>query len=135
MMTPPAPRVAYVDGSALIPMALGEQPVGDAVNQRLQRHPILISSNLLEAELRVEFRQAQLDFDHAMLDSIEWVVPNRPLDAEMEVIVEAANLGVARLWHLANAVYIHQQLGGLPMAFITLDEQQETVAIELGFAV
>ena len=31
MMTPPAPQVAYVDGSALIPMALGEQPVGDAV--------------------------------------------------------------------------------------------------------
>ena len=31
MMTPPAPQVAYVDGSALIPMLFGEQPVGDAV--------------------------------------------------------------------------------------------------------
>ena len=61
-------------------------------------------------------------------------MPNRPLDAEMEVIDEAANLGVARLWHLANAIYINQMLGGLPMAFITLDEQQETVAVEFGFA-
>ena len=135
MMTPPAPQAAYVDGSALIPMLFRERPVGDAVRQRLQRHRMLISSNFLEAELRVEFRQAQLDYDPTSLPSVEWVVPDRPLDAEMEVIVEAANLGVARLWHLANAVYIHQQLGGLPMAFITLDEQQETVAIELGFAV
>lgn len=72
--------------------------------QRLQRHRILISSNLLEAELRVEFLQAQPDFDPALLSSIEWVMPNRPPDVEMEVIAEAANLGVARLWHLANAV-------------------------------
>ena len=135
MMTPPAPQVAYVDGSALISMALGEQPVGDVIARRLQRHQILVSSNLIEAELRVEFRQAQLDFDQALLSSIEWVMPNRPLDAEMEVIVETANLGVARLWHLANAVYIHQRLGGSAMAFITLDEQQETVAVEFGFAI
>ena len=133
-MTPQPPSVAYVDASALVPMVLGEQPVGDAVMRRLQRHAILLSSNLLEAELRADFQQAQLDFDPALLSSIEWVMPNRPLDVEMEVILEAANLGVARLWHLANAIYIHQQLGGLPMAFITLDEQQETVAVEFGFA-
>ena len=133
-MTPQPPSVAYVDASALVSMVLGEQPVGDAVMRRLQRHTILLSSNLLEAELRLDFRQAQLDFDPALLSSIEWVMPNRPLDVEMEVILEAANLGVARLWHLANAIYIHQQLGGLPMAFITLDEQQETVAVEFGFA-
>ena len=133
-MMPQPPSVAYVDASALAPLLLGEQPVGEAVMRRLQRHTILLSSNLLEAQLRTAFRQAQLDFDPALLSSIEWVMPNRPLDVEMEVILEAANLGVARLWHLVNAVYIHQQLGGLPMAFITLDEQQETVAVEFGFA-
>ena len=69
-MTPPPPA-AYVDGSALIPMVFGGQPAGDAVMQRLQRHRILISSNLLEAELRVEFLQAQPDFDPALLSSIE----------------------------------------------------------------
>ena len=134
-MTPQTPSAAYVDGSALIPMVFGEQPVGDAVMRRLQRHTILISSNLLEAELRVDFHQAQLDFDPALVSSIEWVMPNRPLDVEMAAILEATNLGVARLWHLANAIYIHQLLGGLAMAFITLDEQQETVAVEFGFAV
>ena len=134
-MTPLPPSAAYVDGSALVPLALGEQPVGDAVLRRLQRHTILVSSNLLEAELRRAFRRAQLDFDPALVSSIEWVMPNRPLDVEMAAILEATNLGVARLWHLANAVYIHQLLGGLAMAFITLDEQQETVAVEFGFAV
>ena len=133
-MTPQPPSVAYVDASALISLALGEQPVGDAVMRRLQRHTILLSSNLLEAELRRAFQQAQQDFDPALLSNIEWVMPDRPLGAEMADTLAAANLGTNRLWHLANAVYINQMLGGLPMAFITLDEQQETVAVEFGFA-
>ena len=102
--------------------------------RRLQRHTILLSSNLLEAELRRAFQQAQQDFDPALLSNIEWVMPDRPLGAEMADTLAAANLGTNRLWHLANAVYIRQRLGGLSMAFITLDEQQETVAVEFGFA-
>ena len=133
-MTPQPPSVAYVDASALVPLALNEQPVGDAVVRRLQRHTILLSSNLLEAELRVAFRHEQKDFDPAVLSNIEWVMPDRPLGAEMADTLAAANLGADRLWHLSNAIYIRQRLGGLPMAFITLDEQQETVAVEFGFA-
>ena len=134
-MTQQQPSVAYVDSSALVPLVLEERSAGDAVTRRLQRHRMLLSSNLLEAELRVAFQQAQQDFDPTLLSNIIWVMPDRALDAEMAGILTAANLRSAQLWHLANAVYIHQQLGGLPMAFITLDEQQETVAIELGFAV
>ena len=134
-MTQQQPSVAYVDSSALVPLVLEERSAGDAVTRRLQRHRMLLSSNLLEAELRVAFQQAQQDFDPTLLSNIIWVMPDRALDAEMAGILTAANLRSAQLWHLANAVYIHQQLGELPMAFITLDEQQETVAIELGFAV
>ena len=134
-MTQQQPSVAYVDSSALVPLVLEERSAGDAVTRRLQRHRMLLSSNLLEAELRVAFQQAQQDFDPTLLSNIIWVMPDRALDAEMAGILTAANLRSAQLWHLANAAYIHQQLGGLPMAFITLDEQQETVAIELGFAV
>ncbi len=49
---------------------------------------------------------------------------------EIAAIAGVANLPAARLWHLAVALFFDELLPGL--AFITLDEQQETVARELG---
>ena len=134
-MTPQPPSIAYVDSSSLVPLVFGERRAGDAITWRLRQYWTLLSSNLLEAELRVAFRQAQQDFDPILLSNITWVMPDRALDAELADTLAVANLRPAQLWHLANAVYIRQRLGGLPMAFITLDEQQETVAVEFGFAV
>ena len=50
--------MAYVEPSALTPIVFGEQPGETRV--RLTRFPILLSSALLDAELRVAFeRQGQ----------------------------------------------------------------------------
>ena len=54
-MTPSSLAIAYLDPTALIPVVFGEEPVGAVTQVRLNRFPILVSSNLLEAELRVEF--------------------------------------------------------------------------------
>ena len=105
------PLLAYVDSSALTPIIFGEQP--DETRARLARFPILLSSILLEAELRAAFENERQEF------------------------AEIAPLPAFPLWHLANAMYFRQRQSltsrQYRLAFITLDEEQETVARELGF--
>ena len=62
-MTPRMPLVAYVDTSALIPEVLGEELFQRSTRLRLDFFPYLMSSNFLEAELRVTFRREQEEFD------------------------------------------------------------------------
>ncbi len=62
-----------------------------------------------------------------------WIMPNRPLAAEMAAIAEVARLPAARMWRLATALFFAGLIPGL--IFITLDEQQETAARDLGLAV
>ena len=62
-MTPSSLAIAYLDPTALIPVVFGEEPVGAVTQERLNRFPILVSSNLLEAELRVEFELQGQIFD------------------------------------------------------------------------
>ena len=59
------------------------------------------------------------------------IMPNRRLDAEMGTVLAVAHLEPIRLWHLATALFFAKLIPSL--VFITLDEQQETVARELGF--
>ncbi len=56
MVAPSSLAIAYLDPTALIPIVFGEEPVGAATQERLNRFPVLVSSNLLEAELRGEVR-------------------------------------------------------------------------------
>ena len=55
----------------------------------------------------------------------------------MDSILEIVSLPALPLWHLATAMYFQQRqsLTGrqFRLAFVTLDEQQETAARELGF--
>ena len=137
-MTPPQLQfVAYLDPTALIPIIFGEEPVGSVTQERLDNFPILMSSNFLETELRVAFERAGVIFDPDWLSGIEWVLPNRDLGAEMARLQDFASLSPARMWHLANAMYLAGRLSltsrRTGLAFITLDEQQETAANELGF--
>ena len=74
-MTPSSLAIAYLDPTALIPIVFGEEPVGAVTQERINRFPILMSSNLIEAELRVEFEIEGQSFDLDWLSGIEWVQP------------------------------------------------------------
>ena len=128
--------MAYVDPSALTPAIFGEQP--EETRIRLERFPILVSSTLLDAELRATFRHWTQPFSPSLASVIDrWVLPNHRLDEEIAAISEITSLPALPLWHLACAMYFQQRqsLTGrqFRLAFITLDEQQETAARELGF--
>ncbi len=139
MVAPSSLGIAYLDPTALIPIVFGEEPVGATTQERLNRFPVLVSSNLLEAELRGRFeREGQL-FDLDWLSGIEWVQPRGSLGSEMDRIQAFASLSPIRMWHLANAVYFADRLSltnrRADLAFITLNEQQETVARDLGLLI
>ncbi len=138
-MTPSSLAIVYLDPTALIPIVFGEEPVGAVTQERLNRFPILMSSNLIEAELRVEFEIEGQIFDPSWLSGIEWIQPRGSLGAEMDRIQAFASLSPIRMWHLVNAVYFADRLSlanrRADLAFITLNEQQETVAWDLGLLI
>ena len=128
--------MAYVDPSALTPLIFGELP--EETHIRLERFPMLVSSTLLDAELRAGFQDERRTYSPSIASVIDrWVLPNRRLDEELATISEIVSLPALPLWHLASAMYFQQRqsLTGrqFRLAFITLDEQQETAASELGF--
>ncbi len=133
MTTPPPGSAAYVDTTALAPISAGEEPVAESIRRKLEGFRYLLSANLLEAELRVAFTLEGREFDDDMLSSIRWIMPNRRLDVEMAAILRTAQLPPVRLWHLAVALFFAELVPGL--AFITLDEQQETTARDLGLTI
>ena len=117
--------IAYVDTSALVAVAFDE-PGGSQISQRLESFSRLLSSNLLEAELRAAFVRERQEFDAEVLSRIEWILPDRPLTIEMVRGLEAGYLRGADLWHIATALYVAPQ--ATEISFITLDGQQGEVA-------
>ena len=131
-MTRPELTVAYVDSSAVVAVARGELNAA-FVSQRLSSFGRLVSSNLLEAEVRAAFAREGHEFDPGILDPMRWVIPIRPLHAEIATVLQAGYLRGADLWHVANALYAARTMPGL--VFITLDQRQQTVAAGLGFPI
>ena len=74
--------VAYVDTSALVAIAFDE-PGGSGTSEQLEGCSWLLSSNLLEAELRAAFSRERQEFDDDVLSRIEWSLPDRPLAFEL----------------------------------------------------
>ena len=122
--------VAYVDTSVLTAIAFDE-PDAVAYARRLDEFTRLISSNLLEAELRVAFARENLLFRESAVAGIDWILPDRPLAPEFAAVLETGYLRGADLWHVAAALYVSPESGGL--AFATLDARQSAVAAALGF--
>ena len=122
--------VAYVDTSALVAVALGE-PAGDAMAQRLNEFTSVMSSNLLEAELRSVYSREKRSFEATRLAGVEWVMPNRPLSPEIALVLDTGYMRGADLWHLATALFIAPDPGA--MYFVTLDHRQHAAASILGF--
>ena len=124
--------VAYVDTSALVATTFDE-PEGDAVANRLNEFPHLLSSNLLEAELRAVCAREEVGFSESLAANLKWVFPDRSLAPELAAVLTAGYLRGADLWHVASALYVTPNPGD--MWFVTLDERQRSVAATLGFRV
>lgn len=124
--------VAYIDSSALIAITLDE-PGASGLARHLNACARLVSSNLLEAELRSTFAREQVDFREHVVAGIDWILPDRPLTEELTSVLEAGYLRGADLWHLATALYVSPHPGALTVA--TLDVRQASVAAVLGFRV
>ena len=129
----PPPRLAYVDTSAVMAIAL-EEPAAPHIARRLFSFVRLVSSNLLEAEARAAFHREGMAFDAGTFANITWVHPTRSLGPEIAKALEVGGyLRGADLWHVATALYVDATvIGGI--SFITLDNRQRTVASNLGFA-
>ena len=132
-MTTALLSAAYVDPTALLPIFTGEELVAESIQRKLETFRYLLSANLLEAETRVAFAMEGREFDDDVLSSIRWIMPNRRLDAEMAAVLRTAQLQPIRLWHLSTALFFAELVPNL--VFVTLDEQQETAARDLGLAI
>lgn len=123
--------LAYVDTSCLVAIAFGEREA-KGLGKRLRDFDELLSSNLLEAELRSAFHREDAAFEPDLLSWVTWVLPDRALGREMSRVLEVGYLRGADLWHLACALYLVEDPP--EMSFVTLDDRQKTVAAGLGFA-
>ena len=123
---------AYIDTSVLTAIAFDE-PGAEKCASSLDKFTHLVSSNLLEAEIRAVFKRENLEFQESMIADIEWILPNRTLTPEFSEILQAGYLRGADLAHVATALYFFPQRGSL--AFATLDAKQSSIAKELGFPV
>jgi hypothetical protein len=98
----------------------------------LRRFDRLISSNLLEAELRSALaRERKVGTIKNLLAWLTWVYPTRPLTQEFDRILETGTLKGSDLWHLACALSLVPKVPGL--AFVTNDRRQGETARALGF--
>jgi hypothetical protein len=124
--------VAYVDTSYLVAIAFGEAGA-TAARRRMERFDELVSSNLLEAELRAAFHREDATYDPSLTAGLSWIMPDLPLGHQMERALTAGYLRGADLWHVASALDLVESPDEL--TFLTLDERQRDVVRALGFAV
>ena len=125
-------RTAYVDTSALAAIVFGEN-AAEEMARRLGAFRRVLSSNLLEAELRAALAREDAAYSPSYVEQIDWIFPDRPLGPEMDTVLEVGYLKGADLWHVATALAAARD--PREMSFITLDERQRAVAAELGFRV
>ncbi len=122
--------IAYVDTSWLVAIAFAERG-GAARSRRLDEFEEIVSSNLLEAELRSAFARERVEMPADFLSTFSWVIPDRPLNAEITRVLGAGYVRGADCWHLATALYLADQPRAI--SFLTLDDRQKDVAGALGF--
>lgn len=129
-MTNRPPFAAYIDTS--VPMAIHyNERAGVEIARRLNNVQIMMSSPILEAELLRATGNDRVPDILRRITRFLWVMPNAIPSAEMSRVHRVANLEPLRLWHLTIALQAKQHLPSL--AFMTLDEQQQSAARDLGF--
>lgn len=98
----------------------------------------LVSSNLLEAELRATFLREQIGNGEeerleALLARMSWILPDQALSEEMRQVARHGYVRGADLWHLACALFLSGDSRDL--VFATFDLRQREIAKSLGFEV
>jgi predicted nucleic acid-binding protein len=122
---------AYVDSSVLLAIVFGE-PGGTAMARRCGRLEALYTANLTEAEVLAALAREGIERPPSgLFASVAWVLPSRPLGAEIVRALGAGRLRGADLWHVACALYLEPEPDEL--VFLTLDANQRSVAARLGF--
>jgi len=114
----------------ILAVALGE-PTAPAAHRRLGSFAAVLSSPLLEAEVRSALRRSAVEADQKLVGRIQWIFPRRSLRAEIEQVLNAGYVRGADCFHLATALYLAPEPGA--MTFLTLDSRQRAVARALGF--
>lgn len=123
-------KAAYVDTSCLVAVAFAEAG-SRRVMRALHSYDILLSSNLLEAELRAAVRREKVTADPAgLISTISWIYPDRPLTSEITRVLDTGYVRGADLWHLAVALFVDPRQ---EIEFLTLDERQREISRQLGF--
>jgi predicted nucleic acid-binding protein len=122
---------AYVDTSAIVSLILHE-PDEEAIVRQLNQFDRVMSSNLLEAELRSVCHREGRALDAAQIRDIQWIQPNRALTPEISRVLAAGYVRGADCWHLASALFATPDPTGV--VFLTRDVRQRDVATALGFA-
>ena len=122
--------VAYVDTSAVVAIAFGEEGCEELAH-RLDGFSRLVSSNLLEAELRAACAREGRPVPEGLLSRIGWILTEGPLSEEIRIALAGGYLRGAALWHVATALHAAPEPGAI--SFITLDEGQAKVARALNF--
>jgi uncharacterized protein with PIN domain len=87
---------AYIDSSCVVALAFGE-PGARRVATAARAYPRLLSSNLLEAEVRAALARERTPPAPALFSGIDWVHPNRALTREIERVVAEGTLRGADL--------------------------------------
>jgi hypothetical protein len=107
----------------------------EALARELTRFDALLSSNLLEAEVRSALRResADLGSEQRPIGWISWVIPDRPLSPELNRVLAVGHLRGADLWHVACCLFLADRAGLL--TFATADRRQSEVAERLGLQV
>lgn len=125
---------AYIDTSCILALAFSERGAS-SVAKRIDDFDVLVSANLLEAELRAAFAREKVSTQPSeapLFSRLGWVTPIRPLHDEIARTLAAGYVRGADCWHLASALYVSADATGL--TFLTLDNRQREVAAALGFA-
>ena len=111
-----------------------EEPVHQKELAQLQSYERILSSAFLEVEFHAALKRSGVELESLARDvlaSLAWILPSRRLSAEIERVLQAGFLRGADLWHVSCALYVAREPEEL--VFLTLDQQQRTVARALGF--
>jgi hypothetical protein len=123
-------KPAYIDASLFIALRFQKSA---AATIRTVRQYEFFSSELLIAEVLAFGKREAIEQDllWKSFHGLSWVIPEGSISEECRRVIQCGYSRGADLWHLACACYLSPETRKL--AFLTLDEQQYSLAARLGF--